>query len=334
MSGWQKLSRGIKTTRNGGRESNQATIKPTMNNNMADDKRQIAGIGLNGLFGTRITELLSDSYAFTNYSRETGFDLTNPSTMSALAQDPADVVLLLAAKTDVDGCEADKVLGEQGEAWKINVEGTRNVVAACQKNNKKLMYVSTDFVFNGEKEAGDGYTEEDTPDPINWYARTKYEGEKIVLNADIPYLILRPAYPYRSEFEKKKDFVRAIISRLASGQEVKGISDHYFTPTFIDDFAYALDTLLAKEQTGIFHVVGSETLTPYEAALQIAAVFGYDKSLIQPVTREAYFAGKAPRPFNLKLENAKIKQLGVSMQGFGGGLEEVKGQMSKAKGAS
>lgn len=298
---------------------------------MADDKKAIAGIGLNGLFGTRITELLSDTYTFTNFSRETEFDLTDPATMSSLEQDPSDVVLLLAAKTDVDGCERDKALGEDGEAWKINVEGTRNVVAVCMNTNKKLVYVSTDFVFSGDKPQGESYTEDDTPEPINWYGKTKYEGEKIVQGSGLPYLILRPAYPYRAAFEKKKDFARAIMSRLENGQEVTGISDHYFTPTFIDDFTDALDTLLTKEQTGIFHVVGSETLTPYDAALQIADVFGYDKSLVQPVTRSEYFAGKAPRPFNVSLKNAKIERLGVHLRGFREGLEIVKGQKLAAQ---
>lgn len=298
---------------------------------MADDKKPVASIGLNGLFGTRITELLSDKYVFTNFSRETGFNVADPSTMSALEQNSSDVVLLLAAKTDVDGCEMDKAMGEEGDAWKINVEGTRNVVASCKKANKKLIYISTDFVFSGEKAPGKGYSEDDMPGPINWYGKTKYEGEKIVQESGLPYLILRPAYPYRAAFGKKKDFVRAIMARLENGQEVKAISDHYFTPTFIDDFALALDVLLAKEQTGIFHVVGSETLTPYEAALQIADVFGYDKSLIQPVTRDVYFAGKAPRPFNLELKNDKITQLGVTMLRFREGLEIVKSQMSEVQ---
>ena len=134
------------------------------------------------------------------------------------------IVLHMAAKTNVDGCEEDKARDkeileykdpqkqeqawmEEKTAWTINVFGTQNIIDACQKTNKKLIYISTDFVFDGTKKA---YSEEDKPNPINWYAKTKYEGEKIIQNSGLDYVIARIAYPYRAFFERK-DFVRAIL---------------------------------------------------------------------------------------------------------------------------
>src|SRR3989344_9155773 len=161
---------------------------------------KILGTGLTGLVGSRIVELLSDSYEFENISRNTGVDITDKEKIiEKIKSSDAAIVLHLAAKTDVDGCEKDKALGEIGDAWKINVEGTRNVADACRESRKKLIYVSTDFVFDGTREA---YAEDDTPNPINWYGKTKYEGEKIVQNLLTPWLIVRIAYPYRASFAK------------------------------------------------------------------------------------------------------------------------------------
>jgi dTDP-4-dehydrorhamnose reductase len=285
---------------------------------------KIFTVGGSGLVGSRIVELLEGKHEFDDLSLTNGVDITNPSSLDIIRDDTEhDVVLLLAAKADVDGCEADKSMGEEGSAFKINVGGTQNVVNACKQSNKKLIYISTDFVFDGEKEPPYAYTEDDMPNPKNWYATTKFKGEEVVRNSGIPYLIVRIAYPYRKEFPLKKDFVRAIATRLENKQPVAAVTDHIMTPTLIDDLAYALDALLENNEKGIYHVVGSESLSPYDAAITIADVFGFDKSLISKTTRAEYFKGKAKRPFNLSLNNARIKQLGVTMHGFAEGLQII-----------
>lgn len=285
---------------------------------------KILGTGLNGLVGTRVVELLSPEYEFESVSRSTGVDIQDiDSVHKAIKNSTAEVVFHFAAKAHVDGCEEDKALGMEGEAWKINVLGTKNVVEACRESGKKLLYISTDFVFDGKKEGM--YSEEDEPNPIDWYGQTKYEGEKIVQT--LPgSIIARIAYPYRADFEKK-DFVRAIKARLESGEEVKAVVDHRFCPTFIDNIALCCDVLIRHNTSGIYHVVGSQTLTPYDAAIMIADVFGLDKSLISKTTRAEYFAGKASRPFNLSLKNDKIKALGVTMSGLKEGLQGIRSQL-------
>jgi len=283
-------------------------------------------IGGSGLVGTRIVDILRENHTVDDLSLTTGVDITDPSSLDILRNDKEhEVVLHLAAKADVDGCEQDKPLGNDGAAYRINVGGTRNVVDACKVSGKKILYISTDFVFDGKKEVPDKYSEDDTPEPINWYAETKFQGEEVVRNSGISYAIVRIAYPYRDDaFSLKKDFVHAIMGRLANNQSVAAITDHLMTPTYIDDIAFALEAILSKNATGIFHAVGSQSLSPYDAAVLMAERFGFDKNLISKTTRDEYFKGKAPRPFNLSLNNGKITKLGVKMRMFEEGLREVK----------
>jgi len=292
------------------------------------NKPQIIGIGISGLVGSRITQILEYKFEFIPFGISNGVDITKPETLKKLSDYPnADFVLHLAAKADVDGCEKDKNQEEHGEAWKVNVLGTKNVAEACMEAGKKIIYISTDFVFDGEKKQGEIYSEEDAPNPTNWYGFTKYEGEVEVDESGVDYLILRLAYPFRAEYEPKKDFVRFIKSRLEDGIETKIVTDHIFCPTFIDDFAIAIGKLLTLDASGVCHVVGGESITPYDASILIADAFGLDKSLISKTTREEFFSNRAPRPFNLALSNAKIEKLGVKMKGFEESLQVIKSQL-------
>lgn len=300
---------------------------------------KILGTGLNGLVGTRIIELLQSKYEFENISRSTGVDITNKAQVDkAISSSRASTVLHLTAKTDVDGCEQDKEkdiviaksIGSGQElfentdtAWAINVVGTQNVVDACKKTNKKLIYFSTDFVFDGKHTPDGGYQEEDEPNPINWYGLTKYKGEEIVLNSGIPFAIIRLAYPFGYPFIKKKDFVQAILSRLQKGEPVSGITDHIFVPTFIDDIAQVIDRIISSKAVGVFHTVGSQALTPYDASILISKTFDLRESLIQKTTREVYFKNRALRPYNLTLKNDRINRLGIAMHTFEEGIREL-----------
>lgn len=281
---------------------------------------KILGTGLTGLVGSGITELLKDEFEFENLSRTTGVNIQDKeSVLKRIKNSDAQIILHLAAKADVDGCEKDKALGVNGEAWKINVEGVRNVSEACLKTNKKIIYISTDFVFDGKKEF---YLEEDMPNPINWYAQTKYEGEKIIQGLKIPWIIARIAYPYRANFPKM-DFFRAILNKLKNREKVTAVTDHIFTPTYIDDIAFALKVLIDANSQGIFHVVGGQSLSPFEAANLIAKTFGLGKVEILKSARADFFNNRANRPFQLALKNDKITKLGVGMSTFEEGLNKI-----------
>ena len=299
--------------------------------------------GLSGLVGSRFPDLLGDSYEFEGITRELGVDITDEALINQkIFSSDAQIVLHLAAKTDVDGCEKDKEIDEKflaqkdfdrqewvnkKTAWTINVLGTKYIVEACKKTNKKIIFVSTDFVFDGDKSQDEGYIEENTQNPINWYGKTKYEAEKLVLGSGLDWAIIRPAYPYRANFAKKNDFLRVILQRFKNGQSLNMITDHIMTPTFIDDFVYATDSLIKTNSNGIFNVVGDQFISPYECAVLVAEKFNFDKGLITQITRKEYFKDKAQRPFFLGLKNDKIKNMGIKMRSFENALEEVKKQI-------
>lgn len=304
---------------------------------------KILGTGLTGLVGSRVTELLDNVYEFEFINLENGVNiLDKKSVFKAISSSKAPILIHMAAKTNVDGCELDKEKDKkilsfkkksqkeeawvrEQTAWAINVFGTRNIIEACQSFNKKIIYISTDFVFNGQKKL---YSEDDLPDPINWYAKTKYEGEKLVQSSGLEWIIIRPAYPYRAFFERG-DIVRNLILKLQRNEQLNMITDHIMVPTFIDDIANALDVLIQRKAKGIFHVVGSQAITPYELALKIAKEFNLDALLISKTTRREYFAAKAPRPFCLNLKNDKISNLGAEMLSVDAGLREIKNQLEK-----
>lgn len=284
---------------------------------MYSQKIKIATVGGSGLVGSRVNELLLDKYTVDNLSTQSGIDITQSNSLTGIANDrDHQHIILYAAKTDVDGCEKDKNLGEEGEAYKMNVTGVRNVVNAAKSSSKKLIYISTDFVFDGINAPERGYNEEDIPHPVNWYGQTKYLGEEVIRDSGLPFLIIRTGYPYRKEFAKKKDFARALLSRLQNNLTIAAVTDHIMSPTFVDDIASAIEALITDNKEGVFHVTGGQSLSPYEASILIAQEFGQDKSLITPTTRAEFFKDRTPRPFNLKMNNDKIRKLGINMRTF------------------
>ena len=290
-------------------------------------KDNVLGIGLSGLVGSRVVELLSTTYSFEDVSRKTGTDITDAeNVLQRLQNSSAGYVLHLAAYTNVDASEKQKDVGKNSEVWKINVDGTKNVIDACEATGKKLIYISTDMVFDGNQELGSRYGEEHTPNPQNFYATTKCEAEKLILSSSVSCTILRIAYPYRAQFEKK-EYVRMFKSLLEERKEIKAVDDHYFTPTFIDDVPLVIEKIMQENLTGVLHAVGEEYVSPYMVALAIADKFDLEQGLISPTTRDVFFKEKAIRGFNLSLKSDKIATLGVRMHSFSEGLDLIKRQL-------
>ncbi len=286
---------------------------------------KILGTGLSGLIGSRVVELLSPQYTFANLSLEAGVDITNKDLVNKHIDDSeAGWVFHFAGATGVDDCEKDKILGEESPTWRLNVSATEYIVDACKRTNKKLLYISTDYVFDGTKNE---FYEDDEPHPLSWYAITKYEGEKRVSVLGSNALIMRITSPYRAKNLIKQDFVHRIIAKLTRHEMVFSPGDQIFVPTFIDDLAKVIQKLLELNSSGIYHVVGSQALSPFESSVKIAQAFNLDTSLIEKVFFAEYFRNRAPRPFHLKTNNDKITKLGVKMSTFDEGLEIIKNQL-------
>jgi dTDP-4-dehydrorhamnose reductase len=284
---------------------------------------KVLGTGLSGLVGSRIVELLSD-YTFENLSLETGVDITDKDQVdSYFEHSDAPWVFHFAAYTNVQEAEKQRASGESSIAWKINVQATQTIIGNCKKYRKKLLYIDTDYAFDGKKKE---YTEEDVPNPLGWYAITKYEGAKRVQSLGKDSLVMRIANPYRAHPVGKMDFVHKMLERLQNKQSIVAATDQLFVPTFIDDIAWAIKKLISTNAYGLYHVVGSTALSPFDAANTIADVFHCDKMLITPTTFAHMFQDRAPAPQFAALRNDKIQALGVAMKTFKDGLIEVKRQ--------
>lgn len=251
------------------------------------DKLKIAGTGLTGLVGSRIVELLQNDFDFTPIPFSE-MDITNKDDVNRkLFETDFDIFLHAAAYTNVDGAEND-----HDAAYKLNVTGTQHVFETVINKRKKFIYISTDFVFDGNHAPA---SESSTPNPISVYGTTKYEGEQVVGHNG---MIVRISYPYRAIFEQKKDVVRSIIDLLKNGGRIKGITDQILTYTFIDDIAFSLKHLLTNFSPEIYHIVGGDSQSGYDSIMQICDVFGLDKSKVDQTTYSEFYAGRALRPKN------------------------------------
>ena len=269
--------------------------------------------GGSGLLGGALVKFFDDQYQ-TYYPPKEVMDLTNKEqVLNFFELSKPDIVIHSACLTDVDYCELN-----QEEAYGVNVVGTRNIIEACKKMNATLVYISTDFIFDGEK---GNYNEEDITKPINYYGKTKFMAEIAVKNSGLRHLIARVSVLYGNYPNKK--FVRFVIDKLGKGHEVTVVKDHYGSPTLVDDIAYAIHELLKKEKSGVYHVAGSEKLSRFQMALKIAEHFGFDDSLIKETSANS-FKQPAQRPKDSSLSIEKLKMEGIIMSSFSDGIKKIK----------
>jgi len=291
--------------------------------------KRILVIGGSGLIGYRLVNVLSDmfdlSYTYLTQSigirnlKNFSLDVTDVAKTNEIIENAnPDIVIHTAAVKSVDACEKDKAF-----AHKVLVEGTRNVVEACKKINANIVYISTAFVFGNGKEK---YTEEDTPNPINYYGKCKLDGEISIQNSSLDYLIVRTdqAYGWCLPLQKK-NFVVTTLEKTRNNEVAEVCSDWYNNPTFVDDLTEAIKTLLLKNSTGVYHAVGDSYVNRYQWALEIAKVFDFDKNLIKGINSGTLNL-PAKRP-NCNIDNSKIKSdLGIKLSTIEEGLETMKKQ--------
>jgi len=211
------------------------------------------------------------------------------------------LVIHTAALADVDYCE-----GHANEAWMTNVRGTENVALAAKRIGAKMVYISTDSVFDGKKGM---YVEEDVPCPLNVYAMTKRGGEERVQHWLPDGIIVRAAfYGWGPSDSDRMSLVEWMISGLRQGKTLKMFTDVFFSPIFIDNLVEAMIELYRKGLGGIYHVGGGERCSKYAFGQEIAQAYGLDKSLIQP-SSIAEVGLRAPRPKDISLDITKISEV-------------------------
>lgn len=251
---------------------------------MVKDKLLIFGGA--GLVGSRFLELFGADFELSAPTAEE-LDLTDADkTRKYIEEKKPKIILNFAAITNVDGAEDEK--GDKGGLiYKVNSLAVKDLAEEARDRGIHFVHISTDYVFDGAK-AASAYTEEDKPNPINWYGATKHFAEEFIQRAGGSFTIVRIAMPFSSHYEIKKDIARLFLERLQSNQEIKAISDSDISPTFVDDIAGALKILINKRAQGIYQCVSSTATTPYKFAKLIAQIFRLDGSLIKEISFNEY----------------------------------------------
>jgi len=265
--------------------------------------------GASGLYGSRLAQLAlaknfevysSDVQELTVWGNYVKMDISNKEVVDeTFRRVKPDIVVHAATLTDVDKCELNKEL-----AWKINVEGTKNVVDASKAAGSFLIYISTDYVFSGEK---GNYKETDTPNPLQYYGLTKLKAEELV-KTQAEYFIGRPSVIYGSTpAAGKVNFVLWVIETLRKGGRVKIVTDQWNTPTLNTNLAEMTLEVAQRRLTGTYHLCGATRVSRSEFAQQIADAFDLDKSLID-FALSSQFTWPAKRPTDSSLDTSKAKQ--------------------------
>ncbi len=211
--------------------------------------------------------------------------------------DPA-VIINAAAYTDVDACEV-----HQTKARAVNVGGVKNLVKACQGRNIRLIHLSTDYIFDGERGP---YSEDDPPHPVNFYGQTKLESENLIKQSSIDSLIVRTNVLYGFGKKVNKSFLLWLLEKLTVGEKIKVANDQFSNPTLADNLSQCILEMVERDLTGVFHIGGADYLSRYDFAMKAAQKFEFDTALISPTTTES-LGQKAKRPLHggLKTEKAR-----------------------------
>ena len=241
-------------------------------------------------------------------------ELTEPGRIEKLiTTHKPDVILHCAAIAILETCEANPELAE-----KVNARLPSEIALACRKHGIRMIQISTDAVFDGTR---GNYSESDAPNPINIYARTKLEGERQVLENNPDALVTRVNF-YGWSAAGNRSLAENFVYKLEKGEKMLGFTDIQFSPMNVLDLADMLLEAEAKQLSGLYHLVGSEPMSKYQFGVRIAQKFGFDPSLIQPVS---VMEGdlQTPRSPNLTLCTEKItKALGHELPPFDAGLQK------------
>lgn len=274
---------------------------------------RIAVIGADSMVGSRFCELACDFQIIkASFSGEIPIDITKVYSIEKFYKEQNfEWAILFSAFTDVNAAEEQRG-DKMGSCFQINVQGAKNAAYASQKYNRRLIFISTDFVFDG---LSSPYSEDDPWgadfEKVSWYGITKMEAEKSILKILNDAIILRIAYPYRGPFAKKDDIAKRIIRMCKQDDLYPMFVDQMISPTFVDDLYGAIRLLISKNQSGIFHLASPTAVSQYKFAFELLSVFGYDTSKIKKGSIVPFLQNSSvPRPRSSALNVSKISKLG------------------------
>lgn len=271
--------------------------------------------GIAGLLGNNIVKKLVDRCEITGVDI---LDLQIPNVVykkfslyekgklrAHLKETEPDAVVHTAAAVNVDECEENPEW-----AYKLNQETTKDIVEICDELNIKVVYISSDAVFDGEN--AELYKETDAVNPLNVYAKTKLGGEKYVLEHS-NNLVFRTNI-YGQNIQNKKSFGEWIVSSLEEGKTLNMFEDIDFSPILVNDLAEIIYKALERDLTGLYHVCATGCISKYEFGIKLKRIFGIDTGTINKTQSET-MNFKAKRSKHMGMSNEKIKNdLGIKIR--------------------
>mgnify|MGYP003337351470 CR=1 FL=1 len=300
-------------------------------------KKKILITGCNGMLGQKLVyllrqrgdvELIATSKGENRLNEKSGYVYESLSiadrneTLKIISKYSPDCIINPAAMTNVDACETNRE-----ECRAINTNGVRNILDAINQRTH-FIHISTDFVFDGENGP---YREEDKPNPLSFYAQSKYDAEKIIQLSKIHWAIIRTIIVYGvCDNMMRSNLPLWVLKSLTNKEHIRVINDQFRAPTLAEDLAEACVSVAMKNKTGIYHVSGAETKSIIELAYEVADFFHLDKTLIEPVTSaELNQPARRPPRTGFVIDKA-VHELGYHPHSFKEGMEIMKQQLEKA----
>lgn len=291
---------------------------------MTDDHPTLLLTGATGFIGRRLAADLADAWAVVGASRAPEgpgaavLDLADPASIARVFDTvrPA-VVVHCGAVADPDEAERDP-----GRARKLNVDATRALARLCGGARSRLVFFSTDLVFDGEK---GWYDEDDAPKPLSCYGRLKLEAEEAARSLCPGAVVLRVSSCYGRPLGGRTCFVDHLRASLAAGKPVPGFTDQWRTSTAADQLPEVLRRALRDpDLEGVFHWGGADRATRYETALAFCRAQGFDETLVHP-SRAADRRFPAARPRDASLNSARLAAaIGLAPLGLRDGFAALK----------
>lgn len=281
--------------------------------------------GANGFLGRRLEPGLKAEYRIVGASRSAAgpgtaaLDLASPSSIARVFDTVRpSVVLHCGAVADPDAAERDP-----GLARAVNADATRALARLCGGAKARLVQLSTDLVFDGEK---GGYDEDDAPNPLSVYGRVKLEAEESCLTLCPGALVLRVSSCYGRPLGGRSCFVDQLHASLSAGRPVPGFVDQWRSSTAGDQLPEVVSRLLKDpDLEGVFHWGGADRATRFDMAVLFARVFGFDETLVHP-SRAADQRFLAPRPRDASLDSSRLAAaIGLAPLGLRDGFSALQG---------
>ncbi|MDN5319819.1 MAG: dTDP-4-dehydrorhamnose reductase [Thermococcaceae archaeon] len=278
---------------------------------------RVAIIGANGQLGTDFVEVFSEDSEFEVVPlTHKDLDVTVSEGLNILKEAKPDVIINTAAYVRVDDAEL-----YPEKAFAVNAIGALNVARVAKEIDAINVYISTDYVFDGEKR--EPYTEEDIPNPINVYGTSKYAGEIFTRNYSSKHYIIRVASLYGKAGASGKggNFVEWVIEKAKRGEELRIVDDQFMSPTYTKDVARTLKEFLKlKPKFGVYHMVNEGFCSWYEFTKAIFEILGWEVQMKPIKSNELNRLAKRPKFSALK--NEKLEKLGLRMRYWREALEE------------